>query len=30
MYTPYSTQWNVQHCGELLDDYQTEIEGRFF
>lgn len=30
MYTPGSTQWNVQHYGAIVDDYQTEVDGRFF
>lgn len=30
MYRALSTQWQVQHYGSILDDYQTEVDGRFF
>ena len=30
MFTPGSIQWQVQHYGALLDDYQKEIDGHYF
>lgn len=30
MYRALSIQWQVQHYGTILDDYHTEVEGRYF
>lgn len=30
MFTPGSIQWNVQHYGVIVDDYQTEVDGNYF
>lgn len=30
MLTAGSLQWQVQHYGTILNDYQTEVDGRYF
>ena len=30
MYNQGSMQWQVQHYGDIVDDYQTVIDGYYF